>query len=139
MKIILCRNHSIGSYLLRLVMWSRYSHTAIRDGDYVYDSTMLQGGVEVHPYARWKEHYPVTDEREVEVKDLGAARAWLKDQVGKPYDWTALLGLLSRRDWQQDDAWFCSELAETFRSLFSAKKFRADAWLITPHHQDIVA
>lgn len=28
MKLILCSNHTLGSYALRAVMWSRYSHAA---------------------------------------------------------------------------------------------------------------
>jgi hypothetical protein len=32
-------------------------------------------------------------------------------QVGKPYDNTAIEAFVFGRDWRQDDAWFCSELA----------------------------
>lgn len=35
---------------------------------------------------------------------------FLHEQVGKPYDWTAVAGFYSQRDWQEDDSWFCSEL-----------------------------
>ena len=31
-------------------------------------------------------------------------------QLGKPYDWGAVFGMLLRRDWQALDKWFCSEL-----------------------------
>lgn len=31
-------------------------------------------------------------------------------QVGKPYDTTAILGILAHRDWREPDSWFCSEL-----------------------------
>lgn len=31
-------------------------------------------------------------------------------QLGKPYDKTAVIGMLLNRDWQQDTDWFCSEL-----------------------------
>jgi hypothetical protein len=37
---------------------------------------------------------------------LGFART----QIGKPYDWTAILALLMDRDWRDSGAWFCSEL-----------------------------
>jgi len=36
--------------------------------------------------------------------------AFLRQQVGKPYDIAAILAVLARRDWQRPDAWFCSEL-----------------------------
>lgn len=31
-------------------------------------------------------------------------------QLGKPYDWKAIGGMLLRHDWQSEDKWFCSEL-----------------------------
>lgn len=31
-------------------------------------------------------------------------------QLGKPYDWAAALAIPLGRDWQNPDAWFCSEL-----------------------------
>jgi hypothetical protein len=35
---------------------------------------------------------------------------FVNSQIGKPYDVEGILGFISGRDWQQDDAWFCSEL-----------------------------
>ena len=35
---------------------------------------------------------------------------FLRAQIGKPYDLTALAGAAFDRDWHQADAWFCSEL-----------------------------
>ena len=34
---------------------------------------------------------------------------WARAQIGKPYDYYSLLGIVMRRDWQRPDAWFCSE------------------------------
>jgi uncharacterized protein YycO len=36
--------------------------------------------------------------------------AFLKAQVGKPYDTTAIAGFAVGRDWREDDSWMCSEL-----------------------------
>lgn len=36
--------------------------------------------------------------------------AFLRAQVGKPYDVTAIAGLALNRDWRAADSWFCSEL-----------------------------
>lgn len=46
----------------------------------------------------------VTSEKEA------AFTAFLKEQLGKPYDHTAIWGFAAGRDWRQDDSWFCSEL-----------------------------
>lgn len=35
---------------------------------------------------------------------------FMEAQIGKPYDWIGILGILSSRDWRQPDSWFCSEL-----------------------------
>lgn len=142
MNLVLCRSRSIGSLFLRLVMWSRWSHSAVYDVErgVVYDSTMLHGGVRVWPEREFFERYSGYEIRSLGVPshNLTAARAWLDAQVGKPYDWTALLALPFRGNWQDDDAWFCSEASETVRSLFGIPRFRATAARITPHHQDIV-
>lgn len=36
--------------------------------------------------------------------------AFLRAQLGKPYDMTAIAGLALNRDWREPDSWFCSEL-----------------------------
>jgi hypothetical protein len=36
--------------------------------------------------------------------------AFLRDQIGKPYDDKAVIGLGLGRDWRSPDSWFCSEL-----------------------------
>ena len=42
---------------------------------------------------------------------------FLKSQLGKKYDIIALIGNMFRRNWQQTDKWFCSELvAAAFES-----------------------
>lgn len=36
---------------------------------------------------------------------------FLRAQLGKPYDWRAILSFaFGNRDWQEPDSWFCSEL-----------------------------
>ncbi|MNF95265.1 hypothetical protein D3C84_780070 [compost metagenome] len=58
-----------------------------------------------------------------------------RSQLGKPYDWTAILGLGLRRDWQERDAWFCSELiawsaAEAGEPWYRCESLRR----VTPQH-----
>lgn len=35
---------------------------------------------------------------------------FLFNQIGKPYDWRAILAFVVDRDWRCPDAWYCSEL-----------------------------
>lgn len=46
--------------------------------------------------------------KSVEKED--AFCAFLRDQLGKPYDLSAIAGLALDRDWHAADSWFCSEL-----------------------------
>ena len=97
------------SGLIRFFTWSDFSHV-----DAVLpDGTLLgarAGGVKIRPAdylgsaktARF--HVDLTPEQEA------AAWAFLRNQIGKRYDFTAIIGFLFRRDWQRDGAWFCSEL-----------------------------
>lgn len=142
-QILLCRNNHIGSWFLRVLMWSRYSHSAIYDVEagVVYDTTLWKGGVRRWTKAEFDAMYPVTDARDcpVAAQTVQQARAWLEEQLGKGYDLEALVGFLFRRNWSEPTRWFCSEYSETFRTLFSVAKLRVGLWRVTPHHQDILA
>jgi uncharacterized protein YycO len=137
MQLVLARNRSFGSWLLRTLMWSQWSHSAIYDPftNQVWDSTWLQGGVRRHHYETWKQNYPFAEFHDAGVLDFEGAREWLDAQVGKGYDWTALLSFVVHRNWQEDDKWFCSELTEMARDLFGKPRFRTSASRVTPQHQ----
>jgi hypothetical protein len=64
------------------------------------------------------------------------ARRWRRffaAQLGKPYDWRAILGFLFNRDRRQDDWWICSELqARALEVAGIAADFYLAANKITP-------
>jgi hypothetical protein len=68
------------------------------------------GGVQIRPadYAKFTKVLRVDLPASDEVTE--AFYAFVTAQVGKPYDRTAIAAFVTRRDWQSDDAWFCSEL-----------------------------
>lgn len=140
MKLILCTNR--WGVLLRFVMWSRWSHSAILDDEagMVYDSTLMQRGVRMHAAGEFLRKYPKHEIRDIQVAPdvLPVGRRWLLDQLGKPYDWTALLSWIVRRDWQRPDWWFCSEFSESYIGRFSTPRFRESVSRITPRHQDML-
>lgn len=58
---------------------------------------------------------------------------WAAGQIGKPYDWAGILGYGLRRNWQEKDAWFCSELvAWAFQGAGHPILRAKDVWRITP-------
>ena len=71
----------------------------------------LRDGVHAQTMAEFLAHRTVVQEIPLALPNQPAADQWLRAQLLKPYDWTALLGFLAWRDWSDDDAWYCSELA----------------------------
>lgn len=63
-------------------------------------------GVRVRLAAR--DHYSKTERFTAEgIED---AFQWARTQVGKPYDYSAISGIATDRDWHSEGRWFCSEL-----------------------------
>ena len=50
--------------------------------------------------------------------------AFLNEQLGKPYDTTAIVAFAMNRNWRENDSWFCSELM--------AAAIEASGWFIRP-------
>jgi hypothetical protein len=140
---ILCTHSGITSWLLRLWMWSKSSHSVIYDTEkhLVTHSTFFGKGVEQISADEFFSKYTIIKKTAIDIApdDLPDARLWLAEQRGKRYDATALVGIAMHRDWQEDSAWFCSELVETFRARFSKPRFSAKLSRITPGHQEMLA
>lgn len=133
MRVLLCTTDKIGSRIIRAVTWSRWSHAAIIDGNEIIEAvwprvrvSSLAWAIETHP--RWT----VID---IPVADESAAIAAARSQIGKPYDLWGVLGLGLKRQWQDDDAWWCSELITWAAKQGGTDLFRPDALRrITPEH-----
>lgn len=127
------RSNTIGSWLIRLWTFSKWSHVAVLvDGFSVIDSTAKYGGVRITS----KEFFKSTHEFEVydiELPDEEAAITFLFSQIGKKYDWTSIFGMIFQRNWQEDDKWFCSELLEAACVKGGKQRFRDEVYRITPH------
>lgn len=136
MKAIFCSKPGIASWLIRVACWSRWSHVAIiEDDEHVIHSTFWGGGV--HRTTIWQMlgDYTEIEFTDIPVPDEVAAMAFLRDQLGKPYDWTAIVGMVMRRDWAEVDSWFCSELLEACLRAGGLTRFRALLSRITQQHQ----
>lgn len=106
--------HTLASVLTRWFTHSAFSHVDLVLPDGRLLGARPAGGVQIRPpdYARF---YRVL---QLLMRTPLAARhyRYALSQVGKPYDWRAVIGfLLPSRDWRDENAWFCSELvAATF-------------------------
>lgn len=106
-RIEFSKSGSILSKLIRWFTWGKWSHVAVRmpEGDVIEAHEFL--GV-----VRRDVEYEDVQQVVLEVTEEQAKvfHDVLRSQVGKSYDWLAILGFLFRRDWQRDDYWICSEL-----------------------------
>ena len=109
MRVIFCKSNTVVGFLLRLATFSKWSHVALEYNDQVIESTML-GGVSQSEYAEFIERQDETSE--IDVSDVNKIATWvfIKSQIGKGYDWKAIVSFPFRRSWQDNDRWFCSEV-----------------------------
>lgn len=61
-------------------------------------------------------------------------RKFAVEQVGKPYDWGALLALPFRAHWDSNAKWFCSELCAAAFNLVNIKLVDEKAKRVLPQH-----
>lgn len=119
------------SYLIRAFTWSKWSHIAVIMPD---DVTVIEAvggkGVVQTRLADFIDRYPEWTDCKLPVRDRQAAFRFLRSQLGKPYDMTALYSMVLRRDWQETDSWFCSELVAYATGLFKHDYVKR----ITPEH-----
>lgn len=118
MEVYFTRSHTLGSYLIRLLTGSQWSHCGVVDGPYIIDS--MQGfGVRRRSLRSFLDAFPEHELVTIPGEHLGAMQFY-REQVGKPYDGEALWGfLMPWRDWQDDSKWFCSELIAAGRQGWS--------------------
>ena len=97
MKVIFTnKSRSLTSKLIKLVTLSKFSHMAVLlDDGNVIDTTFLSG-VRLQTLESFNEHYKDRIVREILLPDEHSAEQFLRDQIGKPYDWTALVGIAVR-------------------------------------------
>lgn len=122
------------STVIRVCTWSPWSHVALVDGDDVIEAT-APAGVRRFPVIQAVAHAKRGQVVDLPCRDPRAVIEAAASQIGKSYDYTAIVGLGLHRDWQEDDAWFCSELvawsfAQAGESLFRGEVLRR----VTPQH-----
>ena len=94
--------------------WATHCEAVLPDGTRL-SSWFHQGGVCILPSDY--DSGAFNRQQFVRIKSTEAQEsafyAFLHAQVGKPYDWRAIISFYSKmrgRDWQSRDSWFCSEI-----------------------------
>lgn len=133
MRVLFCTSNLPGAVLIRSVTWSKYSHVALVDGDDVIEA--VWHSVRVAPLAEVIAAHSAHVIVDLPCRSPDEVIKAARSQVGKPYDISALFGLLMHRDWQDEDRWFCSELVAWAFSQGGSPLFRREAMhRITPQH-----
>lgn len=109
MTVVFGRSSMIGSVLIRLFTWSRWSHVGIVDGDMVIEAVGFKGVI-ITPLSEFKARYSSTELASFPCKDNTLALTLAYREVGKGYDWGAIIGHIIRRRYDNPDKWVCSEL-----------------------------
>jgi len=117
--------------------WARSCHCMVLvDDNTVIHSTMASGVVKENLKIAMKK-YSIVEKCDFEIfNDRGFK--FLENQIGKPYDFFGALGLSFRpgRNWQEDDRWFCFELAaaalhKSGRKIFKNTGHVTDAMILS--------
>jgi hypothetical protein len=89
--------------------WATHTEAFV-DGAWV--GAHIDGGVEARPpgYDRATLTRELIVDLETSPATAEAFEMFLAEQIGKPYDTTAVIGLGFGRNWREPDSWFCSEL-----------------------------
>ena len=108
-------SNNLAALAVKLYTWSWCSHVeTVIDTDFY--GKQLYGalpttGVNFRPISSTIDDY--VEEYEVDIPQFSKHIyiEKLLSQRGKPYDWSALFGMVIHRDWGTDySAWFCSEI-----------------------------
>jgi uncharacterized protein YycO len=89
--------------------WGDWSHVDIKTPT-GWLGARSNGGVQIRPWnycqVKSQETRTITLPPEQELIIMN----WFTSQIGKPYDYLAIAGMPFRKDWRNEDRWFCSEL-----------------------------
>jgi uncharacterized protein YycO len=139
MKAVFCRHGNLGSLLLRTCMWSSWSHCAIVTVAGTVIEARAFKGVTERPLRAFLDEASDYAFKDIAVEDDARAEAFARAQIGKPYDWFGAVGLGLHREWEQPDAWFCSELVEGAVVAGQRRRFVNQVKRITPQLAWMVA
>ena len=133
--IILADTRGPFSTLIKAVTWSRWSHAALVINDGMIAEATLQGGVHYSSLEGLKKRSNAWVVLRVPVKSRDDVILAMDAIIGRPYDLQGVFGIGIKRDWQENDAFWCSEAVYYAIHKTGNEFFRAEAMhRITPEH-----
>lgn len=119
---------SLTSFLIRKFTWSAFSHVDVcLPGGLLGAHT--SGGVQLRKlnydaHAQYA-YYRIKPGLLSPLQEANLV-AWLKDQIGKPYDYSAVFGSALHHDWTHPGQWFCSEMVAAGFKMVGAPLLNVD-------------
>ena len=133
-RLLFSRQPTIWSYAIRQFQQSPFSHVALLLPGGTYQARFWSG-VTLEPtiatLLNTSQHSTGHAIATVPA-DPAKVEEFCRWQLRKPYDWRAVLGIGFRRDWRDDRAWFCSELAAAALEHAGVHPVAKDASRVTP-------
>jgi uncharacterized protein YycO len=107
--LIFSSKNSIGSRIIRLFTWSRWSHVALLcpDNTVIESTAPRVRRVNLADFVANSKEYAIVQLLELDPNPLIYL---VSTQLGKKYDYLGALGIGFHRNWQDDSKWICSEL-----------------------------
>lgn len=101
-----------GARLIQRFTSFQFSHVGIEivDEKRVIDATLFKG-VARSPIDEFLSRYGHSIALCYDMPNPEAFLKFINEQIGKPYDITAIAAFPFARDWENPDSWHCSELA----------------------------
>jgi uncharacterized protein YycO len=115
---------------------SVYSHAAIqlRDGSII--ESWQGDGVRQKLLTNWNgiDAFDIVNVPEIGIElDEAGCEEFLRNQIGKGYDYTSVLRFVSRRKGGNPERWFCSELVFSALAYAGVDLFeRCEPWRVAP-------
>lgn len=134
LPVLFCRRTSLPSWLTRMFTGgARWSHCGILDHErgVVIEALMFKGVVET-PLATWMLRYPSWEQVQIDCPAPGLALGFAREQVGKGYDYLAVVGVPWRTAWDRPDRWYCSELVEAALAAGGRLRWRLSKRGVSP-------
>lgn len=107
--VAFARSETLGGRLIRLGTMSDCNHVAIAVEGRWFEAQFQKGVVET-TQEEFSLAWNLKEEFTVLLPRPEATVEFLQAQLGKKYDWAAVLAMPFRGSWQWPNRWFCSEL-----------------------------
>jgi len=98
-----------GGWAVRFWTWSMWSHV-----EFLYPTGKTLGsrpikGVQIRPLNYCKPSRSVVGTINCDSATTNIIFCAAESQIGKPYDYLDILGIVTHQDWQEKNAWICSK------------------------------